>query len=306
MSGRPAGTAGSARIRTWAPLAAATLVVAAAGGTPDHASAAPADAADRQAMQRGATWLARTPTTMAGGQLADSIVAIRAAGRPPAVVRPRLRALARVGPRYATTAGASAKVVLGAVAAGADPTRLGGRDYVRGVNARYAGGRYGESAFDQALAILALTAAERPVPRAAIRASLAARGQGGWSFGMTPAGRDSVDATGLMIEALRAAGVPARHPALWGATAWMVSQRNGRGGYASAGRGGPTEANPTANAVRALRAMGRPVPPATRAELRRLQARSGAVRFTATRAGSPLLATNDAVIAFSGRTLPVR
>ena len=136
--------------------------------------------------------------------------------------------------------------------------------------------------------------------------TLGARGEGGWSFDMRPTGRDSVDATGLMIEALRATGVPASHPGLRGATAWMLAQRNGRGGYASGGAGGATQANPTSNVVRALRAMGRPVPATTRAELRRLQERSGAVRFTAARPGSALLATNDALVAFSGRTLPTR
>jgi hypothetical protein len=115
-----------------------------------------------------------------------------------------------------------------------------------------------------------------------------------------------VDATGLMIEALRANGVPARHPALRSAKAWMVAQRNERGGYASAGGGGATEANPTSNVIRALRAMGRPVPPSTRAELRRLQDRSGAVRFTHRHAGNTLMATNDALVALAGRTLPVR
>jgi hypothetical protein len=238
--------------------------------------------------------------------VADTIVALRAAGRSRAAVAPRLRMLARVAPGYATTAGGAAKVTLGAVAAGADPSRLGGRDYLRGITSRYARGRYGATAFDQALSLLALAAAERPVPRTAIRVTLAARGEGGWGFSLSPAGRDSVDATGLMIEALRAAGVPARHPELRAAAAWMVAQRNARGGYASGGRGGDTQANPTSNAIRALRALGRPVPAATSAELGRLQDGSGAVRFTGARAGSALMATNDALVAFAGRTLPVR
>ncbi|MEQ9336655.1 MAG: hypothetical protein RJQ03_05650, partial [Miltoncostaeaceae bacterium] len=237
---------------------------------------------------------------------ADTVVALRAAGATRAAVRPRLRVLARSGPRYARTAGASAKVVLAAVAGGVDPSRLGRHDYVRGVTSRYAAGRYGATLFDQALSFLALRAAGRPIPRTALRTTLRARGGGGWSFDMSRAGRDMVDGTGLMIEALRAAGVPARHPHLRAATAWMLAQRNREGGFASAGRGGATQANPTSNVIRALRAMGRPAPASTRAALRRLQTRSGAFRFTGPRAGSALMATTDAVPALAGRTLPVR
>ncbi len=267
---------------------------------------APVATTDRAATHAGAAWLARTTPAQAGGQIADTIVALRAAGRTRAAVRPRLRALVRTAPGYATTAGAAAKVTMGAVAAGADPTRLGGRDYVARITSRYAAGRYGATLFDQALSIIALRAAGRPIPRTAIRTTLQARGRGGWSFDMTPDGRDMVDGTGLMIEALRAAGVPARHPALRAATSWMLAQRNTEGGYATEGGGRGSQANPTSNVVRALRAMGRPVPARTSATLRRLQRPSGAFRFTGRRDGSALLATTDAVIALSGRTLPVR
>ena len=67
---------------------------------------------------------------------------------------------------------------MAAVAAGGDPARLGGVDYVARIRARYASGRYGATAFDQALSILGLRAAGRPVPRAAIRATFAGRGAG--------------------------------------------------------------------------------------------------------------------------------
>lgn len=283
-------------------LATGAALLAAGAVTVPAVAAGP----DDRAAQRGAAWLTATPARQAGGQVADTIVALRAAGRSRAAVRPRLRALTAVAPAYATTAGASAKVTLGAVAAGADPTRLGGRDYVARIGSRYAGGRYGATLFDQALSLLALRAAGRPIPRSAVRASLAARGDGGWSFNMEPSGRDMVDGTGLMIEALRAAGVPASHAALRSATTWMVAQRNTEGGYATGGAGGATQANTTSNVVRALRAMGRPVPASTRAALRRLQQPQGSFRHTAAREGSPLLATTDAVVALSGRTLPVR
>ena len=287
------------------PAIALAAVVAVGAGTGSSAALA-AGGADHTAAQRAASWLARTPLAAPGGQVADTIVALRAAGRSRAAGAPGLRRLRQVAPAYATTAGAAAKVTLAAVAAGADPTRFGGRDYVRGINARYAGGRYGATLFEHAYALLALRAAQRPIPRSAITTALAARRDGGWGLSFDGAGRDSVDATGLMIEALRAAGVPASNAQLRAGAGWMLAQRNGQGGYASAGAGGATEANPTANVLRALRALGRPAPANTRATLRRLQERSGAVRFTAPAPGSRLMATNDALIAFADRTLPVR
>jgi hypothetical protein len=43
-----------------------------------------------------------------------------------------------------------------------------------------------------------------------------------------------------------------------------------------------------------------------RAALRRLQDRDGSVRHSRASDGSRLLATGDAVVAFAGRSLPVR
>jgi hypothetical protein len=283
-------------MRRAAAAAAALCLIAAApaaGGLVD------ADRADR-----AAAWLARSSAGAPGGQQADVIVAMRAAGRPAASLRPRLRALAAVAPDYARTAGGAGKVAMAAAAAGGDARRLGGVDYVARIRARYASGRYGATAFDQALAILGLSASRQAVPRAAVRATLVGRGAGGWSFDLSRGGRDSVDATALVIEALRSAGVPRREPALGAAAAWILAQRNREGGLASAGGGRPTEANSTAGAVRALRALGRRPPAATLAALRSLQERDGGVRFTVASAGSRLLASTDATVAFAGKVLP--
>ncbi|MGE0249185.1 MAG: hypothetical protein AB7R33_07475 [Thermoleophilia bacterium] len=271
------------------------------------ASAAATPGPDGAAASRAAAWLARQPAAgTPGGAQADTIVALRAAGRTPAALRSRVTALTRVAPGYATTPGAAGKVVLAAVAARADPRRLGGVDYLRRITAGYAAGRYGATAYDQALSILALRAAGRPVPAAAVRATIAARGPGGWSYDLDPGSRDAVDTTGLVIEALRAAGVPARNPALRAGATWMLAQRNAEGGVATAGRGAATDANSTANAIRALRALGRTPPARMRAALRALQERDGGVRYTRASEGSRLLATNDAAIAFAGKVLPLR
>jgi hypothetical protein len=284
------------RAATAVAAAAALAVVA------PHAGAA---TADERAATRAAAWLAVNVAGAPGGQQADAIVALRAQGRSRAAVRPRLRALARVAPAYATTAGGAGKVAMAAVAAGADPRSLGGVDYVARIRARYAAGRYGATAYDQALSILALRAAGMRVPPLAVRATLAARGRGGWDFALAGR-RDSVDATALVIEALRACGVRPSHAGLRAGAAWIAAQRNPDGGFGTAGRGTPTDANSTAGAIRALRAMGRTPPPAARAALRRLQDRDGGVRSSRVSAGSRLIATTDALIAFAGGHLPQR
>jgi hypothetical protein len=278
--------------RTHAALVVLAFLVA--------APRAGAATADGRAAERAATFLARTSAGAPAGQQADVIVALRAAGRGRAVLAPRLTRLGRDAPAYARTAGSAAKVVMAAVAAGGDPRRLAGVDYVRRVTSRYASGRYGATAFDQALSMLAVTAAGDRVPASAIRATLAARGSGGWSFDLSRSGRDTVDATAIVLEALGTAGVRRADPGVRGAVSWMLAQRNREGGLNYAGGGRITEANSTAGAIRALRALGRTPPPATRAALRGLQDRDGGIRFTRSAAGSRLLATSDALIALGG------
>ncbi len=286
------------RRRASVALAALGLAVAA-----PHAGAATADA---RAAARATSWLVKNAAGAPAGQQADVIVALRAAGRSRASLRPRLASLGRQAPSYARTAGGAAKVVMAAVAAGRDPRRLGGVNYLARVRSRYASGRYGATAFDQALSLLAVSATGATPPRSAVRATLAARGRGGWSFDLTRRGRDTVDVTALVIEALAAAGVPASNPGLRAGAAWMLAQRNREGGVRSSGHGGPTEANSTAGVIRALRALGRTPPASTRAALRRLQAGDGGLRFTRKAAGSRLLATSDGLIALAGRSLPQR
>jgi hypothetical protein len=287
-----------------APIVAVAALAAGAGIV--AAPAAGAASADSAAAQRAATWLAAHTAGAPAGQQADAIVALRAAGRPRVALRARAAALARVAPAYATTAGAAAKVAMAAVAAGRDPASLGGVDYLRRITNRYAAGRYGASAWDQALSLLALRAAGRPAPAAAVRATLAARGSGGWSFDLTPRGRDSVDATAIVLEGLAASGVKGTDARVAAAVRWMLAQRNSRGGLGTSGGGAPTDANTTAGAIRALRATGRTPPASLRAALRRLQDRDGSIRYTEANGGSRLLATTDAVVALAGRSLPVR
>jgi hypothetical protein len=270
------------------------------------ALAAPAGAAaatDREAARAGASWLEMLSIGPVGQQ-ADVIVALAATGRPGAALRGRLARITPTASSYAGTAGAAGKVVLATVAAGRNPRSLGGVNYVARIRAQYAGGRYGVSAYDQAYAILALRAAGEPVPRGAITALRNTRGRGGWGFALTRSGRDDVSATGLLIEATRSAGVLASDPMLRQATAWLLVQRNASGGFHIGGAGKATEANSTAIAIRALRAMGRTPSASTRLALRSLQEPDGGFRFTREVRESRLFATVDAVLALSGRRLP--
>ena len=274
-------------MRRRAPLALAA--VAAIAVAAPQAGAASGDGA---AAARAATWLAANSSGAPAGQQADAVVALRAAGRSSGSLRPRVAALAKTAPAYATTAGGAAKVVMAAVAARRDPASLGRVDYLRRITGRYAAGRYGATAWDQALSLLALRAD--------------GRGSGGWSFDLQTDSRDSVDATAIVLEALAASGVKGTDARVAAAVRWMLAQRNGAGGLASAGGGAPSDANSTAGAIRALRATGRTPPASLRAALRALQDRDGSVRFTRAGAGSRLLATNDALVAFAGKSLPVR
>jgi hypothetical protein len=286
-------------VRAAAAGLAAALVAGAVAG------AAPPGPGDGRSAERGAAWLARVVPMATGGGLADAIVALAASGRPPSRLGAPVARLLRIAPRYGRGSGPAGKVALAAEAAGRDPRRFGGVDYLARIRSGYAAGRFGASGFDDALSILALAGAGQPVPPAAVSALRATRGEGGWGNALRPAAPDDVSTTAIVIEALRAARVRAADPMLRDAAAWMTAQRNAEGGYAFTGAGGPTEANSTAFAIRALRALGRTPPAATRAALRRLQEPDGAFDFRADSPGSRLLATNDAVVALAGRTLPV-
>jgi hypothetical protein len=83
----------------------------------------------------------------------------------------------------------------------------------------------------------------------------------------------------------------------------MLRQRTRSGGFAL-GRRDRNEANSTAFAIEAERAMGRSDARAARV-LRGLQRSDGAFQFTADDAGSRVIASTESVIALAGHGLPV-
>ena len=271
---------------------------------------APASAqatSDRGAARAGAAWLARAVPAGGDGQAADTIVALRAAGRlSPAEAARRARALRSGVARYARTAGSTGKVILGLAAARSGSPRCAGRtDLLARLNGFGRRGRYGSTIFDQTLGMLGAHALRAGPSRAAVNVLLRARGNGGWNFGLSRSGGrpDDVTSTAMAILAARAAGVSPRNGTLRAGLRWMLGQRTPSGGFAL-GRRDRTEANSTALALEAQRAIGGLDARAARA-LRTLQRGGGAFQFTRDDAGSRVLASADAIVALSGRRLPV-
>jgi hypothetical protein len=270
-------------------------------------AAFPASASDRSSARAGASWLSGNVAARSDGAAADTLVALRAANRLPAAEARRRAAGLRAGARsYARGAGQAAKLILGLAAARSGSARCaGGVDLRIAMGRDYTRGRYGRNAFDDTLALLAIRALRERVPTAAIGFLRAARGAGGWNVLLRRSGgpRDDVSSTGIAIVALRAAGVPRRDRGLRTALAWMLRQRTRSGGFAL-GRRDRNEANSTAFAIEAERAMGRSDARAARV-LRGLQRSDGAFQFTADDAGSRVIASTESVIALAGHGLPV-
>jgi hypothetical protein len=268
---------------------------------------AAAQASDRSAARAGAAWLSANVRPGADGMAADTIVALRAAGRlSGAEASRRARALRAGAGGYARTAGATGKTILALVAARSGSARCAGNlDLLRRLQGYGRAGRYGATVFDQTLGMLAVHALRAGPSRNAVNVLLGARGRGGWNFNLTRSGGrpDDVTSTAMAILAARAAGVPRSNGTLRAGLRWLRAQRTAAGGFAL-GRRDRNEANSTALAVEAARAMGSRDTRAARA-LRSLQRGGGAFQFTRTDAGSRVLASVDAVIALSGHRLPV-
>ncbi|HWI21360.1 MAG TPA: hypothetical protein VNT22_01960 [Baekduia sp.] len=260
-------------------------------------------ASDRSAAGKGAEWLLRADPD-ASGTAADAVVALRAGGHlSGSQASARAAQLRSDAPGYATTAGATAKTILGLVATGSGNPRCAGNiDLLNRLVARGSKGRYGKTAWDQSLGMIALKALRRTPPASTARFLLAARGKGGWNFTLSKSGRDDVTHTALAIMGLRAAGVKPSERGLRDGVKWLIKQRTPSGGFAHQRRD-RNEANATALAVQALRSVGR-TDRRGLAALRALQRGDGAFQFTASDSGSRQLATVDAVVALSGRYLP--
>lgn len=278
-------------------IGGAAVAVAMIATAPVALGATPAD---QRAASRAAGWLARQPASaMPAGQQADVITSRRLAGTPAAALRPALAALAPRAAGYATTPGATAKIVIAQRAAGSSGA-LDGHDYVAQLRASGRDGRFGQTAFDQCLSMVALRVAGTPMPSAAVAVLATSRSGAGWSFSLTPTEPPDVDSTSMAVVALRAARVPASNPAIREALTWLAAQRTGSGWTAFAG--GAPSTDSTALVARAQVAAGVSASAGLRF-IRGLAEPSGAIANTRAVPESRLLATIAAVPPLTGISL---
>jgi hypothetical protein len=222
-------------------------------------------------------------------------------------LRTRAAAYAALG---ASTAG---KLALGLAAADEDPHSFAGLNLVISMTASFdpASGAYGTTNWDQAFAMLGMRAAGEAVPPAA--ASLLqtrANVDGGWGF-VAP-GTSDVDSTGLMLQALIAAGVAPTDTVILNALAFLDAAQNDDGGFPNEpiiNNGDTSNADSTAFAVQGLLASGedplaarwRPAATNPISYLLALQQPDGAFTF----GGQPSqLATQQVIPALAGRPFP--
>jgi prenyltransferase beta subunit len=225
-------------------------------------------------LRKGLAWIAtqqQADGSFAGfnpGATLDAVLAIGAAGgdpqafRSPAGNTPLDYLRAQAADYAARGAAAAGKLAAAVVAAGSDPQAFGGASLPLSLTLRLepATGSYGASTFDQAWALLGLRAAGASVPLSAT-ANLLARAApaGGWGFG--PGDPPDADSTGLALQALAAAGVPATNAAVQAGLAFLRGAQNGDGGFP--GFDGATSASSTGLALGGLAAYGeRPRGPA--------------------------------------------
>jgi hypothetical protein len=313
--------------RTLWRITTSFVIASVLAATAGVAHAAPSDTARaRSAMAYvGAHQLANGsfPGFSSIGSTADAVLDMASTGydRITAAVA-YLRRQVRRG--HVTGVGLTAKVVMAAEAAGADPTNFGGVDLVAAISgAEKPGGRFaGASVFDQALAILALiSAGDTP---AGAETNWLVRAQcpdGGWQFDRPYRSvenrhcRDRSDpndftasdtnTTAYAVMALHGLATPTVDP--FGFFAAIRDATYHGWGYTWGFR--RTDANSTSLLIQAYKAEGFRVPLGGRRALRHLQYRCGAVAYSFTgtgrRTGKDVGASIGAVLGFLREPFPV-
>ncbi|WP_298819200.1 prenyltransferase/squalene oxidase repeat-containing protein [Chloroflexus sp.] len=250
------------------------------------------------------------------GDTADAIVAFVAGGQqPPASA---VAYLAGQAPTYGTSsAGATAKLILAAVAAGRDPLNFGGVNLAQQLGSTYTPttGQYGADVYGHALALLAIKAMGAQPPAAAIDRLIALQlRDGGWSFDGAAATGSDTNTTALAVMALR--GYARAGDALTAARAYLRGQQNPDGGFPysqTSAFGNASDANSTAAVTQAIIALGEDPNSAAWKQgdatplsaLAAFQNSSGAFRYQNAMPDDNALATYQAIPALAGRALPV-
>jgi hypothetical protein len=190
--------------------------------------------------------------------------------------------------------------VLGLQALGDDVTALADRLE----QLRLPSGRIGPAVNSTVWGVIALRAAGRPAGKATVSFLLRSQHRGGgwsWSSKAPPDSNDSAAA----IEALRAAGVSTRAPAVRRGLAYLGSLRNRDGGFALS-PGADSDAQSTAWALQAFAAAGADPGEAPLRYLARLRRQDGSYRYSARYAATPVWITAQVLAALSGRPFPLR
>lgn len=208
-----------------------------------------------------------------------------------------------------TKTGDLAKLILLAQATGQAPTDFGGVDLVNKLEAQYdsQSGLFAGTVPEHAYAMLALKAAGKPIPDAATTALVALQGaDGGWAFDGTS--QADTNTTGLVLQALAAAGQGADAPAVSKALTFLKGQQNTDGGFPyqkPSDYGTESDANSTAWAIQGLIAQEQSLAEWNTPEtfLATLQAEDGSFAWKAEVPGANFLATAQAVTALEGVTL---
>lgn len=258
----------------------------------------------------------------------DAVFALKAAGQrgidTSAAVDRALVYLEAAGGAYAEQGvGQSAKLALAAIAGGKDPLEFGDdrRNLVADLTTPPASpmstplagpaSLFGESVYSHALVLLAVSAANVPVPAEAIEALRETQLEdGAWGFtGTTEPDTGDSNTTALVIQALVATG-NGTDPMIDPALSYLRSLQNEQGQVLfQAGQPEMADANSTALTVQALIAIGQdPTSAEWRNAARGLAAfqnDSGGFRYVDTEPADNLLATVQAIPAQAGFSLPV-
>ncbi|HEX2234276.1 MAG TPA: prenyltransferase/squalene oxidase repeat-containing protein, partial [Thermoleophilaceae bacterium] len=198
------------------------------------------------------------------------------------------------------------RTVMLLASAGLSPRRFAGRDLVGLIKARRRGdGSIAGYVSYTAFGIMALRAVgERPPGGSVAYLRRAQNGDGG--FGVAASSASDTDMTGMVMQALAAAGrlgggVESR------AVAYLRQSQNGDGGF-GAFQGRSSNAQSTAYAVQGLVAAGSAARAVARGlrYLRGLQARDGSVRYSRASAQTPVWVTSQALLALTRKPFPLR
>jgi hypothetical protein len=267
-----------------------------------------------------AGWLAvqvETDATVGVGSLADAIFAFAATGAGQQAAATALAGIAAgldayVMPGGTLVPGALAKAMLAVQVQGSDPTSFGGRDLEADLRGLLTvggpdDGRFGTgSAFDQALAVLALSRTAGGIPPASatwLANAGCPSGEYSWD-GSCPAapGSEDPDTTGVVLQALLAAGETSAADA---ATAWLLSIQDPDGGFPSFGTSNSSSSGIAAQALRAAGETAAADAAATFVASLQLRcdadaAQVGAIAWAPGIPGALVFSTPQAILAFGG------